>query len=129
MIKLRYVVLLATLIIITATGPSLALTVDVCVNPKVDARMDSTGNFFVASAPIYSGSTIVQSANAIDCGMITAAPIGTFFVTGAFVSGLPSSSTTDAALVTWHFRIGNSAFDTIGPVESEGFQNGAFGTA
>ena len=60
----------------------------------------------------------MQSATAIDCGMITAAPIGTFFVTGAFVSGLPSSNTTDAGLVTWHFRIGSGVFDTIGPVES-----------
>jgi hypothetical protein len=26
----------------------------------------------------------------------------------------------DTALVTWHFRIGNGAFDTIGPVQGNG---------
>jgi hypothetical protein len=45
--------------------------------------------------------------------------IGTFFVNGGVVAGLPHSASHDVALVIWHFRInGVGAFDTTGIVKS-----------
>jgi hypothetical protein len=101
-----------------AAAPAMALTVDVCVNPAVDVRADSTGVFFAATAPIYPAGTIAPTSSPFNCATITAAPIGTFFATGASVAGLPASGPNDADFVTWHFRLGSMAFDTIGPVES-----------
>ena len=97
-----------------------AKTVDVCLNPTTDARFDSTGTFFTASAPVYDGGTIAQSSSPIDCSTITAKPIGTFFTVGGLVAGLPASAAQDVAMVTWHFRLAKGAFDTIGPVQGNG---------
>jgi len=99
-------------------APALAASIDVCFNPGIDAHFDSTATFFVASAPIYPGGTIAKSNSPIDCRRITAAPIGTFFTNGGFVEGLPASGPNDIALVTFHFRIGNRAFDTVGVVQA-----------
>jgi len=93
------------------------LTVQVCLNPATDARFDTTKVFFAATAPIFAAGTIAVSATPIDCTSVTAKPIGTFFTNGAIVNGLPASAPDDVALVTWHFRIGDRAFDTIGPVK------------
>ncbi len=103
-----------------AAPPASAITVDVCVNAATDARFDSTGTFFTASAPIYPAGTIAQSATPIDCTAITAKSIGTFFTVGGLVAGLPASDPKDVAMVTWHFRVGTQAFDTIGPVQGVG---------
>ena len=100
-----------------AAAPASAITVDVCVNAAKDARFDSTGTFFTASAPIYPAGTIAQSATPVDCTAITAKSIGTFFTVGGLVAGLPASDPKDVAMVTWHFRLGTQAFDTIGPVQ------------
>lgn len=99
---------------------ALAIDLDVCANAATDARFDSTKTFFVASAPIYAGGTIAQSATAIDCTTITAPVIGTFFTVGGLVAGLPASSSVDVGMVTWHFRIGNTALDTAGPAQNSG---------
>jgi hypothetical protein len=101
-------------------GAASAKSFDVCVNPTVDARFDMTGTFFTATAPIYPGGTIAQSSTTIDCGTITASRIGTFFTVGALVARLPASATNDTAMATWHFRLAQGAFDTIGPVEGNG---------
>ncbi len=115
-----------TLVLLCATAaPAMALTVDVCVNPAVDARADSTGIFFAATAPIYPGGTIATSNTPIDCTAVTATPIGTFFTNGAFVEGLPASDAKDRALVLWHFRIGKRAFDTVGPTQGSATGPGA----
>ena len=108
---------LAVLTIFAMSAPAMALTIDICANAATDARFDSTNTFFTASAPIYPGGTIAQSSTAVDCSLITTASIGTFFTMGAFVNGLPASDPKDLAIVTWHFRIGHQAFDTIGPVQ------------
>ena len=110
-------VLLVTIACAVA-APVLAASIDVCFNPAVDARFDSTTTFFVASAPIYPGGTITKSNSPIDCSRITAAPIGTFFTNGGFVEGLPASGPNDIALVTFHFRIGSRAVDTVGVVQA-----------
>jgi hypothetical protein len=120
MTTLKSVFLLTALMILAATAQAFALTIDVCANAAIDARFDSTGKFFTAAAPIFPGGTIAQSATAIKCADITATPIGTFFTVGAFVAGLSGAGTDDLALVTWHFRIGKRAFDTIGPVQAAG---------
>ncbi len=120
MTTLRSVFLLTALMILAATAQAFALTIDVCINGATGARFDSTNTFFTGSAPIYPGGTIAQSASPIDCSTIAATPIGTFFTNGGTVAGLPASDPKDVALVTWHFRIGHRAFDTIGPVQSVG---------
>ena len=119
--KLRATLLiLAFGFVCAAAAPASAITVDVCVNAATDARFDSTGTFFTASAPIYPAGTIAQSASPIDCTTITAKSIGTFFTVGGLVAGLPASDPKDVAAVTWHFRVGSKAFDTIGPVQNVG---------
>ena len=110
------VLLAATACAIAA--PALAARIDVCFNPGVNARFDSTNTFFVGSAPIYPGGTIAKSNSPINCSGITAAPIGTFFTNGGFVEGLLASGPNDVALVTFHFRIGSRAFDTVGVVQA-----------
>ena len=106
--------------ICASAAPARAITVDVCINGKTDARFDSTGTFFTAAAPIYPAGTIPQSTTPFDCTTITAAPIGTFFTVGGFVAGLPAANPNDQAMVTWHFRVGKKSFDTIGPVQAVG---------
>jgi hypothetical protein len=64
-------------------APAFAGTFDVCATAATDAKFDSTGTFFVATAPIYSSGTIAQSSTAIDCSTITAVSVGTFFTIGA----------------------------------------------
>jgi hypothetical protein len=117
MTNLRSALLFALAIIGITAAKASALTIDVCVSK---ANSDSTGNFFSAAAPIYPGGTIARSAANIDCSTITAAPVGTFFATGGNVAGLPGTDPKDVDLVTWHFRIGSRAFDTIGPVQNVG---------
>ena len=36
------------------------------------------------------------------------------------MAGLPASAPQDTAIVTWHFRLADGSFDTIGPVEGNG---------
>jgi hypothetical protein len=112
--------LLALAGLCTTATPLFADSFDVCATAATDAKFDSTGTFFTATAPVYPGGTIAQSSTAIDCSTVTTASIGTFFTVGAFVAGLPASGPLDTALVTWHFRIGGRAFDTIGPVQGNG---------
>ncbi|HLW69166.1 MAG TPA: hypothetical protein VKS22_00950 [Candidatus Binataceae bacterium] len=112
--------LLALAGVCTTATPLFAASFDVCATAATDAKFDSTGTFFTATAPVYAGGTIAQSSTAIDCSTITTPVIGTFFTVGAFIAGLPASGPLDTALVTWHFRIGGRAFDTIGPVQGNG---------
>jgi hypothetical protein len=114
---LKSALLLTVLLIGTTAARAMALTIDVCVNPATDARFDTTKTFFTASAPIFPGGSIAVSATPVDCTMVSNAPIGTFFTNGGIVAGLPASDPKDVALVTWHFRIGTRAFDTVGPVQ------------
>jgi hypothetical protein len=114
------IVVLTVMSLCTTARSALARTLDVCANAATDARFDSTNTFFVASAPIYPGGTIAQSATAIDCTKITATSVGTFFTIGGLVAGLPASSAQDVGMVTWHFRVGNTALDTVGPVQNSG---------
>jgi hypothetical protein len=116
----RFLAILVALVfagVCAAARPASAITVDVCVNPTTDARFDSTNTFFTAFAPIYPAGIIAQSAAPIDCTTITAQSLGTFFTVGGLVAGLPASDPKDVAMVTWHFRVGTQAFDTIGPVQ------------
>jgi hypothetical protein len=117
--KLRKLSLLLTALVIGASAArAMAITVDVCINANTDARFDTTGHFFTGSAPVYPSGTLAVSGTPIDCTSVTVTPIGTFFTNGGVVAGLPASEANDVALVTWHFRVGNRAFDTIGPVKS-----------
>ncbi|MGH7837701.1 MAG: hypothetical protein ACREQC_07740, partial [Candidatus Binataceae bacterium] len=83
---------------VAVAAPAFAGTFDVCATAATDAKFDSTGTFVVATAPIYLGGTIAQSSTPVDCSTITATPAGTFFVVGAFVTGLPHSGPQDAAM-------------------------------
>lgn len=96
----------------------------VSVNQAVDARA-STENagglpfFFTAAAPIYPGNTDTTSATDCTPATLHATQVGTFFVLGGGVGGLPGSTMADpydVFFVLWHFRIDHEgAFDTTGP--------------
>ncbi len=111
---------LASACLMMAPRVARAVTLGVCATAAADAKFDSTNTFFTATAPIYPGGTIAQSSTPVDCSSITAKSIGTFFTMGALVAGLPASAPNDTALVTWHFRVGGQALDTIGPVQGNG---------
>src|SRR5262249_50675065 len=108
----------------------------VCLDQSKDARFSTeteptmptaTPVFFTGAAPIYPGTTTTSAATK-DCSAATigTSPVGTFFVLGGFVGGLPVSTTAnanDAFFVIWHFRIGTGesfegAFDTLGVVRA-----------
>ena len=115
--NLRSALLVALAIVAFSAARASALTIDVCADAATDAKFDGTGTFFTATAPIYPAGTIPVSSTAVDCSKVTARSIGTFFTVGALVAGLPASGPADVGMVTWHFRLGNKAFDTAGPVE------------
>ena len=115
--NLRSALLVALAIVAFSAARASALTIDVCADAATDAKFDGTGTFFTATAPIYPAGTIPVSSSPVDCTKVTARSIGTFFTVGALVAGLPASGPADVGMVTWHFRLGNKAFDTAGPVE------------
>jgi hypothetical protein len=120
------VAVLATAVL---TGVAQARDYDVCVNPAPggDVALDdigapgfSPGDGITAVGIIVPGGTIPNGGVA-SCDDIADERIGTFFVKGRIVAGLPNAADNhDLAYVDWQFRIedGNKtgAFDTSGPV-------------
>lgn len=101
---------------------------DICVNPQVDVRLDdidgnmafSAGDGITVVGIIVPGGTIPTDGVGVqfDCTGIVHKRIGTFFVKGRVVAGLPAAASNDLAYVDWQFRIdGRGAIDTSGPVK------------
>jgi hypothetical protein len=100
---------------------------EVCVNPATDATFSNdfakgsviTGvGFIVPVGTIEAGNTSSDCSNISD---IAARQIGTFFVRGNIVLGLPAppAAPDDLAYVSWQFRVDNQgSIETSGPVKT-----------
>jgi hypothetical protein len=89
---------------------------EVCVDPAeaVFSPSFTTGALLTASGIIVPVGTI-PPGGAADCSDLAAARIGTFFVRGNVVAGLPTAEPTDLAYVSWEFRV-----DGVGTIETTG---------
>ena len=102
--------------------------VDVCVDPNLDASINDNGDtipFTTADGIAAAGMILPAGTLPTDgtgdptCAAYAMDRIGTFFVRGIIVAGLPQVAADDLAYVDWHFRIpGVGAFDTTGPVNT-----------
>ncbi len=110
-------------------GPALAKDYDICVDPATDFALDdigplgfSPGDGITAVGIIVPGGTIPTNGIGVaSCGSIASKRIGTFFVKGRVVAGLPNATASnDLAYVDWQFRIEKGqktgSIDTSGPV-------------
>jgi hypothetical protein len=90
---------------------------EVCVDPA-EAIFNPTppvaGSVLTASGIIVPVGTI-PSGGAANCDDLAGARIGTFFVRGNFVAGLPTAAANDLAYVSWEFRV-----DNVGTIETSG---------
>lgn len=112
---------------------------DVCVNAGVDAKFNLTAVDFsgnpIAEHPgpgdrvtgvgmlLPAGTIPSNGSGDASCVSYQAKKIGTFFLSGTFVSTftqhpLPQAAANDLAYVDWQFRVdGAGAFDTTGPIK------------
>ena len=120
---------------------------DVCVNAAANFRLDdadqsgglSAGDGITVVGIVLPGGTIptdgVGAPQLPDglggllpaCAQLQSKKIGTFFVSGRVVIGLPDAAPNDLAYVDWQFRIdGQGAIDTTGPVKVTGAPLGTY---
>ena len=98
---------------------------DVCVDASSGARFTQSspgvGDRVTAVGMMLPAGTIPTLVNpppTDTCDRFQTKKIGTFFVNGTFVSGLPQAAGDDLAYVQWHFRVdGTGAFETSGPIK------------
>ena len=93
---------------------------DVCVNPAtaVVSNGFAPGSVLTAAGIIVPAGTIPNGGAATDCTDVAGARIGTFFVRGNIVLGLPAAAADDLAYVSWQFRVDNQGtVETTGPVK------------
>jgi hypothetical protein len=92
---------------------------EVCVDGDDAVTTDdfNPGSLLTASGIIVPVGTIPSGGTAPDCldPVVVAARIGTFFVRGNIVGGLPTAEPTDLAYVSWEFRV-----DNVGTIETTG---------
>ncbi len=124
-----------------ADGGKVARAYDVCVNAVADARFNFTGvDFFGNPSPhpgpgdrvtavgmLLPDGTLpsnIDDPNDDTCAAFASKKIGTFWVSGTFVSTfdatgvLPQAAANDLAYVQWHFRVdGVGSFETSGPIK------------
>lgn len=123
----RYGVALA--LVASLITPALAKDYDICVNAATDFALDdigdpgfSPGDGITAVGIIVPGGTIpTDGVGVASCDDIADHRVGTFFVKGRIVAGLPNATANnDLAYVDWQFRIEQGektgALDTSGPV-------------
>ena len=120
---------------------------DVCVNAAANFRLDdadgsgglSAGDGITAVGIVLPGGTIptdgIGAPQLPDglggllpaCSQLQSKKIGTFFVSGRVVLGLPDAAPDDLAYVDWQFRIdGRGVIDTTGPVKITGAPLGTY---
>ena len=89
---------------------------EVCVDPlsAVVTNDFQPGSLLTASGIIVPVDTISATTLA-NCSNIAGEQIGTFFVRGNIVGGLPTAEPTDLAYVSWEFRV-----DNVGTIETTG---------
>jgi hypothetical protein len=89
---------------------------EVCVDPlsAVVTNDFQPGSLLTASGIIVPVGTI-SAATSTDCSNIADDRIGTFFVRGNIVAGLPTAEPDDLAYVSWEFRV-----DNVGTIETTG---------
>ena len=89
---------------------------EVCVDPlsAVVTNDFQPGSLLTASGIIVPVGTI-NAATSTDCSNIADERIGTFFVRGNIVAGLPTAELDDLAYVSWEFRV-----DNVGTIETTG---------
>jgi len=89
---------------------------EVCVDPlsAVVTNDFQPGSLLTASGIIVPVGTI-SAATLANCSNIAGEQIGTFFVRGNFVGGLPTAEPDDLAYVSWEFRV-----DNVGTIETTG---------
>jgi hypothetical protein len=91
---------------------------EVCVVADDAVTTDdfNPGSLLTASGIIVPVGTIPSPGGAkADCSDVAAERIGTFFVRGNIVGGLPTAEPTDLAYVSWEFRV-----DNVGTIETTG---------
>jgi hypothetical protein len=89
---------------------------EVCVDPlsAVVTNDFQPGSLLTASGIIVPVGTI-RATTSTDCSNIAGEQIGTFFVRGNIVGGLPTAEPDDLAYVSWEFRV-----DNVGTIETTG---------
>ena len=90
---------------------------EVCVDPATAVLTNgfTPGSVLTASGVIVPVGTIPSGGAEADCSDVADARIGTFFVRGNIVGGLPTAEPTDLAYVSWEFRV-----DNVGTIETTG---------
>ena len=90
---------------------------DVCVDPATAVTSNDflPGSVVTASGVIVPAGTIPGGGAEADCSDVADARIGTFFVRGNIVAGLPTAEANDLAYVSWEFRV-----DDVGTIETTG---------
>jgi hypothetical protein len=89
---------------------------EVCVDPlsAVVTNDFLPGSLLTASGIIVPVGTI-SDTTLTNCSNIAGERIGTFFVRGNIVGGLPTAEPDDLAYVSWEFRV-----DNVGTIETTG---------
>lgn len=108
------VLILASGSVAFAKSPALF---DVCVDPATAVLSNgfAPGSVLTASGIIVPAGTIPSGGGEADCSDVTGERIGTFFVRGNVVGGLPTAEANDLAYVSWEFRV-----DNVGTIETTG---------
>jgi hypothetical protein len=120
---------LALALVTTLVAPALAKDYDICVDPIPNTGfvLDdlapagfSAGDGITAVGIIVPGGTIPTDGFGVaSCSSIAGLRIGTFFVKGRIVAGLPQAAADDLAFIDWDFRIdGKGEFTTSGIVKN-----------
>jgi hypothetical protein len=104
---------------------------DVCVNPLTAVFVPSSappgpipgipppGSLLTAAGIIVPTGTIPAGGARSDCSDVEDARIGTFFVRGNIVAGLPAAADDDLAYVSWQFTVGDKdVLESTGPVKT-----------
>jgi hypothetical protein len=94
---------------------------EVCVNPAtaVTSNGFAAGSVLTAAGIVVPVGTIPEGGTAADCSEVEDARIGTFFVRGNIVLGLPAAAADDLAYVSWQFRVGDQdVIESTGPVKT-----------
>src|SRR5262249_22225687 len=94
---------------------------EVCVNPAdaIFSNGVTPGSVLTAAGIVVPVGTIPEGGAPADCSTVADARIGTFYVRGNIVLGLPAAAANDLAYVSWQFTVGDQdVLETTGPVKT-----------
>jgi hypothetical protein len=96
---------------------------EVCVNPAtavfIPGPGPTPGSLLTAAGIVVPVGTIPEGGADADCSDVADASIGTFYVRGNIVLGLPAAAANDLAYVSWQFKVGDQdVLETTGPVKT-----------